>query len=249
MHYYIWNRTLTPVDNFSDNTKVSLNIKDCEAPESLKILIGMELDTWQWHWTLMVFLGSWGGVSSLTSYRGNGLEIKPLGLGSTLFCFWATLHFSKLFESGDLLPAIVTCWWPDELTWIKTVLSWPWEACMVVSSIHSASFCGFQSHPGTEGGRTLPDGVWSWQGFSMKFTSWLNENSIANCAASSNVPAFWSLMNVRTPLWMHHLNSSIKTSCLIYIHTYVHTYICLLWLPTWAFQLQSLTTIFKIHIS
>ena len=37
-------------------------------------------------------------------------------------------------------------------------------------------------------------------GFSMKFTSWLNENSTANCAVSSNVPAFWSLMNVRTPL-------------------------------------------------
>ena len=34
VHYFIWNRTLTPVDNFSDNTKVSLNSKDCEAPES-----------------------------------------------------------------------------------------------------------------------------------------------------------------------------------------------------------------------
>ena len=220
VHYYIWNRTLTPVDNFSDNTKVSLNSKDCEAPESLKILIGKELDTWKWHWTLMVFLGSWGGVSSLTSYRGNGLEIKPLGLGSTLFCFWATLHFSKQLEirwPSSCNSNMLVAWWADGLMawWAETI-------CMVISSIHSASFWGFQSHPGTEGGRTLPDGVWSWQGFSMKFTPWLNENSTANCAASSNVPAFWSLMNVRTPLWMHHLNSSIKTSCLTYIHTYVY---------------------------
>ena len=37
-------RTLVPVDDFSENTKVSLNSKDCKAPVSLKVLIGMELD-------------------------------------------------------------------------------------------------------------------------------------------------------------------------------------------------------------
>ena len=35
-------RTLAPVDDFSENNNVSLNSKDCEAPVSLKILIGTE---------------------------------------------------------------------------------------------------------------------------------------------------------------------------------------------------------------
>ena len=37
-------RTLAQVDNFSENTKVSLSNRDCEAPVPVKILIGMELD-------------------------------------------------------------------------------------------------------------------------------------------------------------------------------------------------------------
>ena len=37
-------RTLAQVDDFSENTKVSLSNRDCEAPVPVKILIGMELD-------------------------------------------------------------------------------------------------------------------------------------------------------------------------------------------------------------
>ena len=37
-------RTLAPVDDFSENTKVSLNTKDCKTPVFLKILTGMESD-------------------------------------------------------------------------------------------------------------------------------------------------------------------------------------------------------------
>ena len=37
-------RTLAQVDNFSENTKVLLSNRDCEAPVPVKILIGMELD-------------------------------------------------------------------------------------------------------------------------------------------------------------------------------------------------------------
>jgi len=37
-------RTLAQVDDVSENTKVSLSNRDCEAPVSVKILIGMELD-------------------------------------------------------------------------------------------------------------------------------------------------------------------------------------------------------------
>ena len=37
-------RTLAQVNDFSENTKVSLSNRDCEAPVPVKILIGMELD-------------------------------------------------------------------------------------------------------------------------------------------------------------------------------------------------------------
>ena len=37
-------RTLAQVNDFSENTKVSLSNRDCEAPVPIKILIGMELD-------------------------------------------------------------------------------------------------------------------------------------------------------------------------------------------------------------
>ena len=37
-------KTLAQVDDFSENTKVSLSNRDCEAPVPVKILIGMELD-------------------------------------------------------------------------------------------------------------------------------------------------------------------------------------------------------------
>ena len=37
-------RTLAQVDDLSENTKVSLSNRDCEAPVPVKILIGMELD-------------------------------------------------------------------------------------------------------------------------------------------------------------------------------------------------------------
>ena len=37
-------RTLAQVDDFSENTNVSLSNRDCEAPVPVKILIGMELD-------------------------------------------------------------------------------------------------------------------------------------------------------------------------------------------------------------
>ena len=37
-------RTLAQVDDFSENTKVSLSNRDCEAQLPVKILIGMELD-------------------------------------------------------------------------------------------------------------------------------------------------------------------------------------------------------------
>ena len=37
-------RTLAQVDDFSENTKVSLSNGDCEAPLPVKILIGMKLD-------------------------------------------------------------------------------------------------------------------------------------------------------------------------------------------------------------
>ena len=37
-------RTLAQVDDFSENTKVSLSNRDCEAPVPVKIVIGMELD-------------------------------------------------------------------------------------------------------------------------------------------------------------------------------------------------------------
>ena len=37
-------RTLAQMDDFSENTKVSLNNRDCQAPVPVKILIGMELD-------------------------------------------------------------------------------------------------------------------------------------------------------------------------------------------------------------
>ena len=37
-------KTLAQVDDFSENTEVSLSNRDCEAPVPVKILIGMELD-------------------------------------------------------------------------------------------------------------------------------------------------------------------------------------------------------------
>lgn len=37
-------RTLAQVDDFSENTKVSVSNRDCEAPVPVKILIGMEMD-------------------------------------------------------------------------------------------------------------------------------------------------------------------------------------------------------------
>ena len=37
-------RLLAQVEDLSENTKVSLNNRDCEAPMPVKILIGMELD-------------------------------------------------------------------------------------------------------------------------------------------------------------------------------------------------------------
>ena len=37
-------KTLAQVDDFSENTIVSLSNRDCEAPVPVKILIGMELD-------------------------------------------------------------------------------------------------------------------------------------------------------------------------------------------------------------
>ncbi|RMX51623.1 hypothetical protein pdam_00025427 [Pocillopora damicornis] len=37
-------QTLAQVDDFSENTTVSLSNRDCEAPVPVKILIGMELD-------------------------------------------------------------------------------------------------------------------------------------------------------------------------------------------------------------
>ena len=38
-------RTLAPVDDFSENAKASLKSKDCEDPVSLKILIGMGMES------------------------------------------------------------------------------------------------------------------------------------------------------------------------------------------------------------
>ena len=37
-------RTLAQLDDFSENTKVSVSNRDCEAPVPVKILFGMELD-------------------------------------------------------------------------------------------------------------------------------------------------------------------------------------------------------------
>ena len=37
-------RTLAQVDDFLENTKVSLSNRDCEAPVPVKIFIGVELD-------------------------------------------------------------------------------------------------------------------------------------------------------------------------------------------------------------
>ena len=183
-----------------------ISIKDLDKP--LTSLIGL-------FWVL--FLGTWEGVSSLTGERQR-LNDKTIRVGLHAILF---LRHSPLFcAAGNQVTfsAIETCWWLDGIILIKPVLSWPRGAetiCMVVSRILFWIFSvilstSLVSKPlWHQRRRNSTGGLWSWRGFSTKFNLWLNENSSANRATSSNVSAFFSSMNVRTSLWMHLLNSSI----------------------------------------
>ena len=126
------------------------------------------------------FLGTQEGVSLLSN------KTIRLRLHATLF-----LHHCPLFWAARnqvTFPAMVTCWWLDEFTWINLVLSLPWGAeaiYIVVKGILFGSPPSLSWLLRFGGGRTLPSGVWNWQAFSMKFTLYLNEKSSANCVSST----------------------------------------------------------------